>query len=164
MPIYSSTLVQRRFELCRPTYTSMQIFSNKYSCFLYSVALVSHAFTNHGSKQYFHPQLVNLYFPSTAGESADADGWLYSLFLALFHKELEHLQILVYVGVLETIPSGYWGTTIVKFWGSQNIAYFGLWGCQCPNPWFFKYQLYFAQLMAGFGTNLDLLLTPREQD
>lgn len=48
----------------------------------------------------------------------DADGQLCALIFVILHKELDHLWILVSVGVLEPILHGYKGTTV---WGESKV-------------------------------------------
>ena len=49
--------------------------------------------------------------------SADVEGLLYVLFYATLHKGFEEPLVLISVGFLEPITHGYWGKSIVQFWG-----------------------------------------------
>ena len=50
----------------------------------------------------------------------NAEDWLYALFYATSYKGLEHPQILVYVGILEVILSGYQEMIVIKFGGVKS--------------------------------------------
>lgn len=47
-------------------------------------------------------------------EPTGMEDWLY---YTILYKELEHMQVLVFTEVLEPVPCGFWGKTIVYLGG-----------------------------------------------
>lgn len=94
------TLERHGIERHRPIYRL--VFLNIRSALYFS------SFWIHGFSQL---QMKNSIF-MWGWESMDADGQLCALIFAILYKELDHLWILVSVGVLEPILHGYKGTTV----------------------------------------------------
>lgn len=67
--------------------------------------------TNHQSKT-----IISI----SSWESVNVENQLYALFYAILYKGLDYPWIWYPRGILESIPHGYQGTTVLKFWGERS--------------------------------------------
>ena len=108
-------LEQHEFERCGSTY--MWIFFR-----IHSQPSVSPGFTSTDSTNC----RLKTVFLNCGWESTEVEGCLYALFSATLHTGLEHLQILLSADVLEPMPRGYWGTTVLAYRAKESSC--------VPNP------------------------------